>query len=285
MKFRALAAAGTLLLIGAAANVDAKMLIYCSEGSPENFNPMINTTGTTFDANLPIYNRLVEFKIGTTEVRPGLAESWDISEDGKTFTFHLRRNVKWHSNKNFKPTRDFNADDVLFSFERQWKPEQPLPQGLGRQLRLLQRHGLAEAARRRSRRSDDYTVVHAERAERAVPGRPRHGFRGDPVEGIRRRPDEGGHSPSRSTRSRSAPARSSSSTTSEDATIRYRPFKRLLGTEAEDRRARVRDHQGPGRSACEAAGQRMPGHGLPEPGRSAGDEERSQPADACSSRG
>ena len=121
MKFRALAAAGTLLLIGAAANVDAKVLIYCSEGSPENFNPMLNTTGTTFDANLPVYNRLVEFGIGTTEVGPGLAESWDISEDGKVYTFHLRRNVKWQSNKNFKPTRDFNADDVLFSFERQWK--------------------------------------------------------------------------------------------------------------------------------------------------------------------
>ena len=57
----------------------AKTLVYCSEGSPENFNPMINTTGTTFDANRPIYNRLVEFKLGTTEVEPGLAESWDVS--------------------------------------------------------------------------------------------------------------------------------------------------------------------------------------------------------------
>ena len=52
----------------------AKTLVYCSEGSPENFNPQLNTTGTTFDANLPVYNKLVEFKHGTTEIEPGLAE-------------------------------------------------------------------------------------------------------------------------------------------------------------------------------------------------------------------
>ncbi len=56
---------------------------------------------------------------------PDLAEKWDVSEDGKTYTFHLRKGVKWHSNKIFKPTRDFNADDVIFSFERQWKENNP----------------------------------------------------------------------------------------------------------------------------------------------------------------
>src|SRR3954470_15321119 len=83
----------------------AKTLVYCSEGSPENFNPMLNTTGTTFDANLPVYNRLVEFRIGSTETEPGLAENWDVSEDGKVYTFHLRKGAKWHANKNFKATR------------------------------------------------------------------------------------------------------------------------------------------------------------------------------------
>ena len=86
---------------------------------------MLNTTGTTFDANEPIYNRLVEFRPGSTEISPALAERWEIAPDGKTFTFHLRHGVKWQSNKNFKPTRDFNADDVLFSFERQWKDANP----------------------------------------------------------------------------------------------------------------------------------------------------------------
>src|ERR1700732_1134636 len=95
------------------ATAQAKTLVYCSEGSPENFNPMINTTGTTFDANRPIYNRLVEVKLGTTESQPGLAEKWEISPDGKVFTFHLRHNAKWQANKAFTPTRGFNADDVI----------------------------------------------------------------------------------------------------------------------------------------------------------------------------
>ena len=110
------------LLAGAA---QAKTLVYCSEGSPENFSPMLNTTGTTFDANLPIYSTIVQFKPGTTEIEPGLAEKWDISEDGKTYTFHLRDNAKWQSNKNFKPTRGVTADDVVFTFERQWKDSNP----------------------------------------------------------------------------------------------------------------------------------------------------------------
>lgn len=100
-----------------AASVQAKTLVYCSEGSPEGFNPQLFTSGTTYDASsVPLYNRLVEFKIGTTKVIPGLAEKWEVSEDGKTYTFHLRKGVKWHDNKEFKPTRELNADDVVFSF-------------------------------------------------------------------------------------------------------------------------------------------------------------------------
>lgn len=128
MKHRVIALACATALavaLGGAGAARAKTLVYCSEGSPENFNPMINTTGTTFDANRPVYNRLVEFKPGTTEVVPGLAESWEVSPDAKVFTFHLRKNAKWHSNRNFKPTRGFNADDVIFSFDRQWKDSNP----------------------------------------------------------------------------------------------------------------------------------------------------------------
>jgi dipeptide transport system substrate-binding protein len=102
-----------------------KTLVYCSEGSPENFNPMLNTTGTTFDANIPIYQHLVRFKLGTTDIEPELAESWDVSPDGKVFTFHLRHGVKWHSNASFTPTRDFTASDVLFSFNRQGSEDSP----------------------------------------------------------------------------------------------------------------------------------------------------------------
>ena len=94
----------SLVAMTVAASVQAKTLVYCSEGSPEGFNPQLFTSGTTYDASsVPLYNRLVEFKIGTTEVIPGLAEKWEVSEDGKTYTFHLRKGVKWHDNKEFKP--------------------------------------------------------------------------------------------------------------------------------------------------------------------------------------
>jgi len=105
--------------------VSAKTLVYCSEGSPENFAPSINTTGTSFDVTEQIYDNVVDFERGGTKVVPGLAEKWDISKDGLEYTFHLRHGVKWQSNKNFKPSRDFNADDVLFMFERQWKESDP----------------------------------------------------------------------------------------------------------------------------------------------------------------
>ena len=112
--------AASVLALGAAAPAMAKTFVYCSEGSPEGFDPVPYTAGTTFDASAhPIYNRLVEFKKGTTEVEPGLAESWEVSEDGLEYTFHLRKGVKFHSNDKFTPTRDFNADDVIFSYDRQ----------------------------------------------------------------------------------------------------------------------------------------------------------------------
>jgi len=119
-KSRMLKVGLSLIAMTVAAGVQAKTLVYCSEGSPEGFNPQLFTSGTTYDASsVPIYNRLVEFKTGTTELQPGLAEKWDVSEDGKTYTFHLRQGVKWQTTKDFKPTRTFNADDVVFSFERQ----------------------------------------------------------------------------------------------------------------------------------------------------------------------
>ncbi len=119
------ATALALVLAAGAASAEAKTLVYCSEGSPENFNPQINTTGTSLDASVPVYDGLVAFERGGTKVVPALAESWDVSDDGTVYTFHLRRGVKWHSNEAFTPTRDFNADDVLFSFNRMWKEDSP----------------------------------------------------------------------------------------------------------------------------------------------------------------
>ena len=101
MKMRKLLGAALLassMLVAGAAN--AKTLVYCSEGSPEGFDPALYTAGTTFDASSrPVYNRLVEFERGTTNVIPGLAESWEVSADGTEFTFKLRKGVKFHTTR------------------------------------------------------------------------------------------------------------------------------------------------------------------------------------------
>ncbi|MDE2628950.1 MAG: ABC transporter substrate-binding protein [Burkholderiales bacterium] len=117
------------LLGGTGAAHAAKTLVYCSEGSPEGFNPQYYSTGTTFDAvSVPMFNRLVEFAPGTTRVVPGLAQSWSVSPDGLVYTFKLRKGVKFHRNAKFTPTRDFDADDVLFSYNRMADPKSPMAQ-------------------------------------------------------------------------------------------------------------------------------------------------------------
>ncbi|HLH49938.1 MAG TPA: ABC transporter substrate-binding protein [Roseiarcus sp.] len=152
----ALCGVAAALLVSTAAS--AKTLVYCSEGSPENFTPAINDTGTSFDAARPAYDQLVEFKRGTTEVGPGLAESWDVTDGGKTITFHLRQGVKFNATKDFAPTRDFNADDVLFSINRQWKPDHPYHKISGGKYDYfndMDMPNLLESIEKK----DDYTIV------------------------------------------------------------------------------------------------------------------------------
>jgi dipeptide transport system substrate-binding protein len=125
MTYRmAAAAAGLAVAVGLGGVAQAKTLVYCSEGSPEGFNPSLYTAGTTFDASSrALFNRLVEFERGTTKVIPALAETWTVSDDGLSYIFKLRSGVKFHTTKNFTPSRDMNADDVLYSFNRQWKKD------------------------------------------------------------------------------------------------------------------------------------------------------------------
>ncbi|MBF8792142.1 ABC transporter substrate-binding protein [Pseudomonas monteilii] len=103
----------------------AKNLVFCSEGSPAGFDTAQYTSATDNDAAEPIYNRLVEFERGGTAVQPALATRWEVSEDGLRYTFHLREGVKFHGNKAFTPSRDFNADDVLFTFNRMLDKNHP----------------------------------------------------------------------------------------------------------------------------------------------------------------
>jgi peptide/nickel transport system substrate-binding protein/oligopeptide transport system substrate-binding protein len=68
-----------------------------------------------------LYDGLMDYEPGTTELRPGLAESYDISEDGMVFTFKLREGVKFHNG------RVMTADDVKYSLDRVTDPKTQSP--------------------------------------------------------------------------------------------------------------------------------------------------------------
>ena len=87
-------------------------LIYGRGGDSVGLDPAYETDGNSFMVCDNIYEALVFYKDESTDVEPGLATSWEISPDGKTYTFKLRRGVKFHDGT------PFNADAVVFSLGR-----------------------------------------------------------------------------------------------------------------------------------------------------------------------
>ncbi|MEO4045717.1 ABC transporter substrate-binding protein [Pseudomonas sp. CAU 1711] len=113
----------TLALLALCASLPVlaqQSLVVCSEASPEGFDIVQYTAATTADASAEtVYERLVQFAPGSTRIVPALAESWEISADGLSYTFNLRQGVQFHKTPWFEPSRALNADDVLWSFQRQ----------------------------------------------------------------------------------------------------------------------------------------------------------------------
>lgn len=109
--------AALLLALPLVAGADTT-LRFCAAGSPKTFDPAMTDSGIDHVAHLPIFGTLVETRRGSDQLIPGLAESWSVSHDGLSYTFELRRGVAWQTTEDFKPTREFNADDVLFTFGR-----------------------------------------------------------------------------------------------------------------------------------------------------------------------
>jgi len=95
------------------------VLVFGRAGDSVGLDPAKETDGESFYASHQIFDTLVEFKTGTTELVPALATSWDVSTDGLTYTFHLRKGVKFHDNT------PFNADSVVFSLDRQLSENHP----------------------------------------------------------------------------------------------------------------------------------------------------------------
>ncbi len=94
-------------------------LVFGSSGDAVRLDPGDVTDGESIQRIDNIFEGLVEFKPGITEIQPCLATSWEMSEDGKEITFHLREGVKFHDGT------DFNADAVVFAFARQYDTNHP----------------------------------------------------------------------------------------------------------------------------------------------------------------
>ena len=114
MKVRLLfiALLGMVVLVGASALAQNDVLTFGVTAEAETLDPHISIDNNTWRAIYYCYDRLVEYVGGTTELRPGLATSWDISDDGLTYTFYLREGV------NFIDGTPFNAEAVKFNFDR-----------------------------------------------------------------------------------------------------------------------------------------------------------------------
>jgi len=97
----------------------AGTLVYGSGGQPVNLEPGNVTDGNSLIVQQQIYNRLLEFKPGTTELAPALATEWSSTPDGKTWTFKLRSGVKFHDGT------PFDAAAVVFNVGRWWDPNHP----------------------------------------------------------------------------------------------------------------------------------------------------------------
>ena len=103
-------------------------LIYCTNATGFSFNPQTADAGTSMNVvTEQIYNKLFDISNTSAIPTPVLAQSYSVSPDGTVITIHLRKGIKFHRTDWFKPTRDFNADDVVFSLNRVLGYETYLP--------------------------------------------------------------------------------------------------------------------------------------------------------------
>lgn len=123
----------------------AKTLLYCSEGSPETFNPQLVTSGTTIDAvSQQIYNRLVKIDPANGRVVSDIARKVIVSSDAMRYRFYLRKGVEFHKTNYFTPTRTLTSEDVLFTFSRILHKDHPYHEVGGGQYPFFDGIGLSE---------------------------------------------------------------------------------------------------------------------------------------------
>ncbi len=86
-----------------------------------SLDPAIGYDGASWNLIKAIFDGLMAYKVGTTDLTPGLAESYSVSPDGLTYTFKLRAGVKFHNG------RPLTAEDVRYSIDRVVDPKTRSP--------------------------------------------------------------------------------------------------------------------------------------------------------------
>src|SRR6266536_4766953 len=102
-----------------AAAQPAGTLVVGLVAEPVNLDPPQVTDLNSLRVSRRIVETLVAFAEESTQIVPGLAESWTISKDGLQYTFKLRRGITFHDGT------PLNAEAVKFSIERQINPNHP----------------------------------------------------------------------------------------------------------------------------------------------------------------
>ncbi|MGH6920987.1 MAG: ABC transporter substrate-binding protein, partial [Geminicoccaceae bacterium] len=112
LGFQLVAAAGAVALLSASAAAQDKVFRYATTGDILGLDPHVNNNGPTNAMKDNLYGRLVH-RLPDLSLEPDLATEWQLGDDGVTWRFALREGVTFH-NRN-----PFNADDVVYSYERQ----------------------------------------------------------------------------------------------------------------------------------------------------------------------
>ncbi|HLD29586.1 MAG TPA: peptide-binding protein, partial [bacterium] len=95
-------------------------IVEASIGEPSLLNPLLASDSASGDVNNYVYNGLLKYN-EYMELVPELAESWEVSKDGREILFRLKKDVRWHDGK------PFTARDVLFTYSRLTDPDVKTP--------------------------------------------------------------------------------------------------------------------------------------------------------------
>ncbi|MBE4579494.1 ABC transporter substrate-binding protein [Vibrio navarrensis] len=100
--------------------------VFCGQSNLKTFNPQLIDSGITADALSPqIYDTLLTLDPTTHQPIASIAQDWQVNKSGTEYIFNLRTDVAFQNTAWFTPTRNLNAQDVVFSFRRIIDPTHP----------------------------------------------------------------------------------------------------------------------------------------------------------------